>query len=407
MDKAVTVTKLNQYIKSIIERNPNLTDLLVCGEISNFKLHSSGHMYLSLKDENSLVRAVMFRGNASKLKFMPENGMKVIVRCKVSVYERDGQYQLYLDDMMPDGIGALNLAFEQLKEKLQNEGLFRENRKKSIPKYPERVGVITSPTGAAVRDIVNVLTRRYPLARVIFAPVLVQGDAAPASIIDAIQRFNRIHGADVLIVGRGGGSIEELWAFNDEGVARTVAASAIPVISAVGHETDFTICDFVADLRAPTPSAAAELAVPNRTDLLRQVASMQDIMRITLHRRLQSERNRLNSMTTKNVLQSPASMLYERQLLLDSYVTAMMNHMRDRLSKYRMRFSTNCAKLDMLSPLKVLSRGYAIPFLEDKVIKGIETVKIDDTIHIRLLDGGLDCRVTGKVPNAKNATESA
>lgn len=394
MERVVTVSKLNAYIKSIIERNPHLTGLLVGGEISNFKHHSSGHLYMSLKDDSSLVRAVMFRSSASKLKFVPENGMKVIVRCRVSVYERDGQYQLYIDEMQPDGVGALNLAFEQLKEKLEKEGLFSSDRKKPIPAFPRAVGVITSPTGAAVRDMINVLTRRFPSATIVFAPVLVQGDGAPPEIIDAIKRFNAAGCADVLIVGRGGGSIEELWAFNDEGVARAVADSKIPVISAVGHETDFTICDFAADLRAPTPSAAAELAVPNTLDLRRHIRTLSNMLEIRMNKKVQLERARLEMLTSNPCMKSPQSMLYERRLMLDNYTLSMIHSIKKKISDCRVQFTENCAKLDMLSPLKVLSRGYAIPFKDESVIRSIDDVKIGDNIDIKIADGDMKCAIT-------------
>ena len=260
----LSVSQLNRYIKSIIEQDMNLQTVFVEGEISNFTNHyKTGHYYMTIKDDSSSIKAVMFRTANMRLKFMPENSMKVIIRGRVSVFERDGQYQLYIDDMQPDGTGALSLAFEQLKERLAKEGLFDSEKKKSIPAYPMRVGVVTSPTGAAIRDIINVISRRFPLAELVLCPVAVQGDYAAPQIKAAIELFNVEKAADVLIVGRGGGSVEELWAFNEEIVARAVAASEIPVISAVGHETDFTICDFAADLRAPTPSAAAELAVPD------------------------------------------------------------------------------------------------------------------------------------------------
>ncbi|MBQ3004952.1 MAG: exodeoxyribonuclease VII large subunit, partial [Clostridia bacterium] len=260
----ITVSQLNAYLKSIIEYDDNLRDFYLKGEISNFTNHyRTGHLYMTLKDGESQVKAVMFRSAAQKLKFRPENSMQIIARGRISVYERDGQYQFYIEEMQPDGVGALALAFEQLKKKLENEGLFSKEYKKPIPEFPERIGVVTSPTGAAIQDILNVLGRRYPKAEVIFAPVQVQGDSASGQIAKAIFEFNQKKCADVLIVGRGGGSIEDLWAFNEEVVARAVFASKIPIISAVGHETDFTICDFVADLRAPTPSAAAELATPD------------------------------------------------------------------------------------------------------------------------------------------------
>ncbi|MBO5291012.1 MAG: exodeoxyribonuclease VII large subunit, partial [Clostridia bacterium] len=262
-----SVAQLNNYVKSVLDNDENLNHLFVTGEISNYKPHYSGHMYMTIKDETASIKAVMFAGNASRLKFKPENGMKVIIFGTVSLFQRDGSYQLYINDMQPDGIGALNIAFEQLKKKLEAEGLFSNQYKKPIPKFPQKVGVVTSATGAAVQDIFNVLKRRYPVAEVVLRPCQVQGDGAANDIANAIKEFNKVKGADVLIVGRGGGSIEDLWAFNEEIVARAVFDSEIPVISAVGHETDVTICDFVADLRAPTPSAAAECAVPDCFEL--------------------------------------------------------------------------------------------------------------------------------------------
>ncbi|MCH5303946.1 MAG: exodeoxyribonuclease VII large subunit, partial [Ruminococcus sp.] len=267
--RIITVSQLNYYVKSLLDNDPHLTNVFLTGEISNLTDHyRSGHIYFSLKDKNAVVRAVMFAGNARNLKFKPEEGMKVIVLCRVSLYEATGGYQIYVEDMQPDGIGALTLAFEQLKKKLEEKGIFSAENKKPIPKFPKTVGVITSPTGAAVQDIRNILTRRFPSVDIVLCPVLVQGTGAPAQLINAVNLFNEYDLADVIIIGRGGGSIEDLWAFNDENLAYSIYASNIPVISAVGHETDFTICDFVSDLRAPTPSAAAELAVPDREELL-------------------------------------------------------------------------------------------------------------------------------------------
>ena len=304
--KVISVSQLNRYVKSLLEGDANLAAVYIGGEISNFTNHyKSGHLYMSLKDEGAVVKAVMFRAYASKLAFTPENGMKVIVRARVSLYEKDGAFQIYIEEMQPDGVGALQIAFEQLKKKLAAEGLFEASRKKPLPRYPARVGVITSPTGAAVRDIFNVLGRRFPLARVVFTPVLVQGEGAPAQLVAALRRFNETNAADVLIIGRGGGSIEELWAFNDETVARAVAASRIPVISAVGHETDFTICDFVADLRAPTPSAAAELAVPDQHQLAARLTQLYGALRQSALHRVEVENTRLASIRGKRCLATP------------------------------------------------------------------------------------------------------
>ena len=303
----ITVGQLNRYVKSLLDADENLYNLYLVGEISNFTDHyKSGHFYFSLKDEDAQIKAVMFRNNASRVRFRVENGMRVIVRGRVSMYEAAGQYQIFVDDMQPDGVGALNLAFEQLKEKLQKEGLFDAAHKKPIPKMPKRVGVITSATGAAVQDILNILGRRFPLAEVVLASVLVQGEGAHEQLIAAIQEFNRNKCADVLIIGRGGGSTEDLWEFNNEDLARAVYASKIPVISAVGHETDFTICDFVADLRAPTPSAAAELAVPDQNEVLAYLDTLQNRLLRAVSLKLSDERYRLSSLTEKGVFSTPA-----------------------------------------------------------------------------------------------------
>lgn len=394
--KVITISQLNKYVKTLLESDRNVAAVYIGGEISNFTNHyKSGHLYMTLKDDNALVRAVMFRGAASKLAFVPENGMKVIVKARVSLYEKDGSYQLYIDAMQPDGVGPLQIAFEQLKTKLAAEGLFDQAHKRPLVAYPRTVGVITSPTGAAVRDILNVLGRRYPMAKVLFAPVLVQGDGAPPQIVDAIQRMNALSDVDVLIVGRGGGSLEELWAFNDERVARAVYASRIPVISAVGHETDFTICDFVADLRAPTPSAAAELAVPDTAALLAVLdaksARSKDLLRMAMDR----ERRRLQNLAEKRCLRSPLFYVEERQMRLDYVTKAFCAAMDTELHRAGRRLAADAAKLDALSPLKVLSRGYAIPYKEKNVVTCVEEVSVGDRLTIRLRDGHIDCTVNG------------
>ncbi len=394
--KVISISQLNHYVKTLLEQDRNIASVYIGGEISNFTNHyKSGHLYMSLKDENALVRAVMFRGAASKLTFTPENGMKVIVRARVSLYEKDGSYQLYIDSMQPDGVGALQIAFEQLKKKLAAEGLFDEAHKRLLVRYPRTVGVITSPTGAAVRDILNVLGRRYPLAKVLFAPVLVQGDGAPPQIVDAIRRVNAIPDVDVIIVGRGGGSLEELWAFNDERVARAVYASRVPVISAVGHETDFTICDFVADLRAPTPSAAAELAVPDTESLLRMIEAGADRREQLLHMALQRETHRLKVLSEKRCLCSPLFYVEERQMRLDMLTQALGNATGNEVHRAAHRLAANAAKLDALSPLKVLSRGYAIPYKDGEVLASAASAHAGDHLTIRLCDGELACTVEG------------
>ncbi len=394
--KVITVSQLNRYVKSVLEGDPHLAAVYISGEISNFTLHyKSGHMYMSLKDESAAVRAVMFRGNASKLAFKPEDGMRVIVRARVSLYEAGGSFQIYIDDMQPDGVGALQVAFDQLKKKLGEEGLFDESRKRPLPPYPSRVGVITSPTGAAVRDILNVLGRRYPLARVVFCPVLVQGEGAAASIADAIARFGAANAADVLIVGRGGGSMEDLWAFNEEIVARAVAASPIPVISAVGHEMDFTICDFVADLRAPTPSAAAELAVPDRLRLAAAVESLYSRLVTACRTRVQNGEQQLRRLAEKRCLSAPQYFVEEQMLRLDYLTRRFAAAASRQVGDEQRRITAMASKLDALSPLKVLGRGYAIPYRADgQTLASIEQVSVDDTISLQITDGVLDCRVT-------------
>lgn len=394
--KVISVGQLNRYVKSLLEGDPNLAAVYIRGEISNFTHHyKSGHMYLSLKDDTAAVRAVMFKGHASKLAFRPEDGMRVIVRARVSLYENTGSYQIYIEEMQPDGVGALQVAFEQLKKQLAAEGLFDDSRKKTLPQYPSRVGVITSPTGAAVRDILNVLGRRYPLAQVIFCPVLVQGEGAAPSIVDAIRRFNAIGAADVLIVGRGGGSIEDLWAFNEEPVARAVAASDIPIISAVGHETDFTICDFVADLRAPTPSAAAELAVPDRQRLLSTVESIHARLGNGCRTVLATAGSRLDLLKNKRCLSAPQYYTEEQGMRLDYLTKSFVSAARQQLGVADRRLAATASKLDALSPLKVLGRGYAIGYDADgDVLDSVSRVQVGDTLSLRLADGSVDCQVT-------------
>ncbi len=393
--KVITVSQLNRYVKTLLESDTRLLSVYISGEISNFTNHyKSGHLYMSLKDEGAIVRAVMFRGAASKLAFKPESGMKVIVRARASLYDKDGSFQLYIEEMQPDGIGSLQLAFEQLKKKLAEEGLFDQQRKRPIPAFPKRVGVITSPTGAAVRDILNVLSRRYPLAEVVFTPVLVQGDGAPAQLIAAVNRMNERQAADVIIIGRGGGSIEELWAFNDEGVARAVAASAIPVISAVGHETDFTICDFAADLRAPTPSAAAELAVPDGQQLRLRLVQLYRALKQSAVYACEQRQKALDAMMTKKCLSSPLFFVEEQGMRLDYMTRRFAAAAQNGLANGNRRLTAAAAKLDALSPLKVLSRGYAIPYGEHGVVCSVKDAAADDRLQIRVADGVIGCRVT-------------
>lgn len=391
----LSVSQLNRYIKMNFDADENLANIFISGEISNFTNHyRTGHLYFTLKDDSAAVRAVMFNSSAKRLKFMPEDGMKVIARGRVSVYEASGQYQLYVDDMQPDGVGALNLAYEQLKEKLQKEGLFSELHKKPLPPYPEKVGVITSPTGAAVRDIINVLGRRFPYAEIVFCPVLVQGDGAHLQLTDAVNLFNSERAADVIIIGRGGGSIEDLWEFNDEGLARAVYNSDIPVISAVGHETDFTICDFVADMRAPTPSAAAELAVPDANELQYALLALKNRMFLNVSSGIADRRSRLEYLTSKGALKSPDEMLSNRSQRLDTAFSKMLSSYENRIGGKKVEFISAATALSKLDPMSVLMRGFA--FVSDKNGKNVyssQALAKGDKINVRFHDGSAVCEV--------------
>ena len=391
----LSVSQLNRYIKMNFDADENLANIFISGEISNFTNHyRTGHLYFTLKDDSAAVRAVMFNSSAKRLKFMPEDGMKVIARGRVSVYEASGQYQLYVDDMQPDGVGALNLAYEQLKEKLQKEGLFSELHKKPLPPYPEKVGVITSPTGAAVRDIINVLGRRFPYAEIVFCPVLVQGDGAHLQLSDAVNLFNSERAADVIIIGRGGGSIEDLWEFNDEGLARAVYNSEIPVISAVGHETDFTICDFVADMRAPTPSAAAELAVPDANELQYALSALKNRMFLNVSSGIADRRSRLEYLTSKGALKSPDEMLSNRSQRLDTAFSKMLSSYENRIGGKKVEFISAATALSKLDPMSVLMRGFA--FVSDKNGKNVyssQALEKGDKINVRFHDGSAVCEV--------------
>ena len=391
----LSVSQLNRYIKMNFDADENLANIFISGEISNFTNHyRTGHLYFTLKDDSAAVRAVMFNSSAKRLKFMPEDGMKVIARGRVSVYEATGQYQLYVDDMQPDGVGALNLAYEQLKEKLQKEGLFSEHHKKPLPPYPEKVGVITSPTGAAVRDIINVLGRRFPYAEIVFCPVLVQGEGAHLQLTDAVNLFNSERVADVIIIGRGGGSIEDLWEFNDEGLARAVYNSEIPVISAVGHETDFTICDFVADMRAPTPSAAAELAVPDANELQYALSALKNRMFLNVSSGIADRRSRLEYLTSKGALKSPDEMLSNRSQRLDTAFSKMLSSYENRIGGKKVEFISAATALSKLDPMSVIMRGFA--FVSDKNGKNVyssQALAKGDKINVRFHDGSAVCEV--------------
>lgn len=408
---AITVTQLNKYIKNLLETDINLSQVSIKGEISNFKLHSSGHCYMTLKDESSAIRAVMFRTYASSLKFTPENGMKIVATGKISLYERDGQYQMYIFSMQPDGLGDLHVEFEKLKAKLSAEGIFDEAHKKPIPKIPNAVGVITSPTGAAIRDIINVATRRYPSAEIIICPVLVQGENSAKQIANAIEYMNKENMADVLIVGRGGGSIEDLWSFNEEIVAYAIYNSEIPVISAVGHETDFTIADFVADLRAPTPSAAAELAVPSVMELKANIAMYFNRMLSVTKQTIDLKRSIVSGFSLKspidyinqnrlradNAMQKITNIITEKVIRnrtrIDAYEQKIGNSAENQFSAKVKMLAVNVAKLDALSPLKVMTRGYSVAQGKDGILKSINDTKKGEEITVKLTDGKLECIV--------------
>lgn len=439
----LTVGALTKYIKRKFDADPHLHDCMVKGEISNFKQHSSGHMYFTLKDDKARILAVMFSSANRRIKFMPENGMKVLVRGDVSVYEASGQYQIYVQEMQPDGIGDLYLAFEQLKKRLSKEGLFEAENKKPIPKFPTTVGVVTSPTGAAIRDIITTIKRRYPIAKILIIPALVQGDQAASSIAAAIGTANeKKHEIDVLIIGRGGGSIEELWAFNEEIVARSIYESKVPIISAVGHETDFTIADFVADLRAPTPTAAAELAVPHIDELVERVLTKQARLMRVMKEKVNIQRNHLERIEKSYAFRYPHR-LYEQKLeQLDRTVEALAsnskrllttkrdewlqidkgllrNHPEQKvqkaiedqskttkalyramsiiLSKKQAEFRSTLTTLEALSPLKIMERGYSLTYdREGQIVKSVNNVDVNDTVQITLMDGNLKCQVVEK-----------
>ena len=388
--RTATVSQINNYVKKILDHNIILNNVWVKGELSNFKRHYSGHLYITLKDEGGVLKAVMFRGAAATLAFEPSDGMKVLARGRVSVYEAGGSYQLYIEEMIPDGVGELYIAYEQLKKQLEEEGLFDERHKKPIPKFPKAVGVVTAPTGAAVRDIINVITRRYPMAEIILYPAQVQGNGAAESVVKAIEYFNATREVDTLIVGRGGGSIEDLWAFNEEITARAIYASEIPVISAVGHETDFTIADFVADLRAPTPSAAAEIAVPSTTEIMARITSNQSRIQQNIISRIEGGRLILKRFK----MRTPKDRIDEYSLRIDSMTRSMENSLKMKTMALRRQFAEQTAKLDALSPLQTLSRGYAIPTKEDgAVIRSAKDVKSGDEFTLRLRDDSVDCVV--------------
>jgi exodeoxyribonuclease VII large subunit len=388
------VAQLNEYIKALIDRDSALRSVYVRGEISNFKNHySTGHFYFTLKDEGGVVRCVMFRSSASKLPFVPENGMKVVLHGRVSSFVRDGQYQIYADNMEPDGVGALYIAYDQLRRKLEGEGLFDQSRKPTIPKIPNRVGLITSPTGAAVRDMINVCGRRFPYARIILFPALVQGAEAAPSLVNGVKYFNDTDSADVIIIGRGGGSIEDLWAFNDETLARTVAASHIPIISAVGHETDFTICDFAASCRAPTPSAAAELAVPVSDELKRKIYNLIAREGAVLTQQISARRDIVKRLADSRAITAPTANIDDRRMNCAALSDRLERAAKVKTDTSKSFLALYAGKLSALDPLAVLARGYSAIYKGDSVIKSVDDVAKDDEITMKVSDGEIHAAV--------------
>jgi len=410
----VSVTQLTKYIKYIVDNDKNLNKVYLKGEISNFKNHTRGHLYFTLKDENTRINAIMFASNASSLKFMPQDGMKVLVTGKISVYEANGGYQIYVSDMIEDGIGNLYIAYEQLKQKLELEGLFDPTKKKKIPKIPKTIGIITAPTGAAIKDILSTIKRRWPIAKTILFPSLVQGAEASSDIIRNIE-LTKNYNLDVLIVGRGGGSIEDLWCFNDEGVARAIYDLEVPVISAVGHEIDFTISDFVADLRAPTPTGAAEMAVPNMSDVINYLNQISIRANVSINNMLLSRKEILNKLLDSPIIRNPISIyevkeqkfdnIYERiiiayQNLIDknTYAYELTNktleiNIQNYLTILKHNYSKTLSKLEVLNPLLTIKRGYAVIKKEDKVISLKKNLSKGDLINIELQDGIIDAKV--------------
>lgn len=416
--KYLTVTALTRYIKYKIDSDEHLRQVFLRGEISNFKSHTTGHLYFSLKDETSKINAIMFNINAKKIEFKPADGMKVLIVGRISVYEATGNYQIYVDEMIQDGIGNLYLEFEKLKKKLAEEGLFDKSKKKSIPLFPEKIGIVTAPTGAAIKDILSTIKRRYPVCKTYLFPSLVQGEFAKDDIVKKIK-LAQTYDLDVLIVGRGGGSIEDLWPFNEEVVARAIFDCKIPVISAVGHEVDFTIADFVADLRAPTPTGAAELAVPNIFDVIKQINNLKIRLNENINTKINYQKLKLDSIKSSFVIKNPMLMYENKKQKIDQLFENLNKNIFINVSKKRMELdniknhyilknpivlyekkkdylSNLIQKLELVNPLNILKKGYTLTYVEDKLIKNIKDVKIDDTIKIRLSDGFIISKVINK-----------
>ena len=393
-DNVWSVSELTRQIKDLLDGESSLQHIYVRGELSNYKIYPSGHHYFTIKDEEATLKAVMFRREASRLRFRPESGMKVIALGRITVYPRDGVYQLYATELVPDGVGDLHAAFEQLKAKLAEEGLFDRDHKKALPPYPERIALITSSAGAAVRDVIRVATKRYPVAKLIVMPVRVQGAEAPPEIVSAIRYANRWKVADLIITGRGGGSIEDLWAFNDERVARAIYESEIPIISAVGHEPDVTIADYVADLRAATPSNGAELAVPDQSELHASLLAARKQMLSALLARVDNGRERLEQLRQRRVLTDPGAYVADRRLALDHAAALLQASFRSSVSDKRGRLAQGAAALDAMSPLKVLGRGYAIAETEEgRILRSRKDAAPGQRLRLKLADGDVGCRV--------------
>ena len=392
-EMAITVSELNKYIKDKISEDEYLNELLIKGEISNFKNHYTGHMYFTLKDENSLIKCIMFKSYAQKLNFMPKDGMKVIVLGGVSVFERDGVYQIYVKAMQEDGVGDLYTKYQELKQKLEKQGLFAQEHKQKIPMMPRVIGVLSSQTGSVIKDIINVSTRRNPNVYIRLLPVPVQGEGAGEKIAYGIDYMNKNKLADVLILARGGGSLEDLWPFNEEIVAHSIYNSRIPIISAVGHETDFTIADFVADLRAPTPSAAAELAVPDVYELNKKINSYQDRLRMALIKKVQFMRLRYEKCMASSVFKEPTRKINENYIKIDMYIKQLEGFIREKQKQEKVRYTELVSKLDALSPLKTLIRGYSITQKGNEIVKSKDQLHKDDDIKIRFFDGEVNAQV--------------
>lgn len=398
LKSALTVRQLNLYVRSLIEGDARLSNVLVSGELSNFKNHyASGHLYFTLKDREASIRCVMFRSFAERIKFKPLDGLKVVLRGRVSIYEKDGQYQFYAEEMLPEGVGDIALGFEQVKAKLETEGLFDQSTKRPLPKFPKRIAVVTSDTGAAVKDIMNILSRRWSLAEIVLCSVAVQGEQAVPEMLSALDRLYSLSGIDVIIIGRGGGSAEDLWAFNSEQLARKIYESPVPVISAVGHETDFTICDFVADLRAPTPSAAAELAVPNINEISSKLNRYENSLKSFLENKYQFSFARLEALLNAFCMKNPTDFIvgksYERLDRLTDKLSQAANRTLDSADR---SFVSLTARLDALSPLKVLSRGYAAVSKDNGTVSSVTQAQKGDILDVSLTDGTLICVVKDK-----------